>query len=172
MSATDRERASRRLTTTKDTAGVRVRMKPEGLRKLAERSDVDRLRRQIPLLEADQHAELLALLAPEIREQLKDTAPARPRPGRVGRPPKPPAAGSPIARALARANGGKGMTKREVARALGVGDAAVGNAESRGIAAAPPTIAKYLAPTGARLELVVTHADGEEERFPVTPDAA
>jgi hypothetical protein len=64
------------------------------------------------------------------------------------------------------------MTKREVARALGVGDAAVGNAEARGLAAAPPTIAKYLAPTGARLSLVVTHADGTEERFPVEPDAA
>lgn len=124
------------------------------------------------MLEADQHAQLLKLLAPEVRAQLQDVAPARPRPGRLGRPPKAPAPDSPIARAMARANGGKGMTKREVARALGVGDAAVGNAEARGIAAAPPTIAKYLAPTGARLELVVTHADGEEERFPVTPDAA
>jgi hypothetical protein len=172
MTHADREQARHRLTTTSKTAGVRVRMKPEGLQRLAERGDVAMLRQQIPMLEADQHAQLLQLLTPAVRRELQDVAPASPRPRRVGRPPKAPAEDSPIARAMARANGGRGMTKREVARALGVGDAAVGNAEARGLAAAPPTIAKYLAPTGARLSLVVTHADGTEERFPVEPDAA
>lgn len=172
MSKAERDRTRQRLTTTSNTAGVRVRMKPEGLAKLAERGDVAALRQQISMLEADQHAQLLELLAPAVRKQLENVAPARPRTGRLGRPPKAPAPGSPIARAMARANDGRGMTKREVARALGVGDAAVGNAEARGLAAAPPTIAKYLAPTGARLSLVVTHADGTEERFPVEPDAA
>ena len=165
--ASDTSTARERLTTTENTSGVRVRLKPEGLVKLAQRGDVAKLRKQIPMLEADQLAELLELLDPAIRDQVQDVQPAPPRP-RIGRPPMAPAEGSPIAQARA----ASGMTKRELARALDVRDSAITNVEARGLAAAPPTIAKYLAPTGARLELVVTHPDGHQERYPVAPDAA
>lgn len=165
---TDHDRA--RFTTTGDTAGVRVRMTPEGLRKLAARGNVERLRLQIPRMESDQVAELLELVDPTVRAQIQDVQAAPP--SRRGRPPAPAPTDSPVARARERAGIGRPMTKRELAQALGVRDSAVGNIEARGLAAAPPTIAKYLEPTGARLEFVVTHADGHKDRFPVAPDSA
>jgi len=163
--STNTSRAAERLTTTKDTAGVTVRMTPQGLRRLAETGTLESLRRQIPRLLPEQRNELLKLLSPTLRTQLAGVPAGRAR--TAGRPPKAPAADSPVAIARAHA----GLNKHELAVAAGVRDGAVANIEERGLSTAPTTMARYLAPLGARVEVVVTHRDGEVDRFLVTPES-
>ena len=159
--------ASARLVTGRETGGVTVLLKPEGIAELVaagQRGDVGRLARLLPRLDVEQRELVLEQLDEETRAAI-ESAPAQ---RRAGRPAGATSKRSPVAIARSHSH----VTQAELAERLGKRDSAVRNAEARGFGVKLSTLAEYAGGLGARVDVVITHADGTEARIPVPREHA
>lgn len=158
--------ARERLVTSRQTGGVTVRLKPEGIAKLVaagNAGDTAKLQRLLPRLAEEQRPLLLEQLSDEARAAVLQQPRRRP-----GKPQGEASKSSPVA--IARDH--TGTTQAGLAERLGKRDSAVRNAEARGFGVTLTTLAEYLDGLDARVEVVITHADGTEARIPVPADKA
>lgn len=150
-----------RLVTSRQTGGVTVRLKPDALAELVSAGnagDTAKLQRLLPRLAEEQRPQVLEQLTPEARTAVLEEAPRRP-----GKPQGETSKASPVA--IARDH--TGATQAQLAERLGKRDSAVRNAEARGFGVKLSTLAEYLEGLDARVDVVITHADGTEARIPV-----